>query len=225
MVKVDKDGTVRARSRVAGGGGRVALHLHPAFRAPVDVGPGRGSRGPRPDAQAQGRGQGGGQPSSHVPVSRSIQGQQTTKVKRKRHRETARTAGSHRNGIRVSAPGPGPCFHPRITPASKRCPDCKLPLTFVEDKGPSASGSSPATKGRMSHGFTDLRGVFGQDSRGSRLCRHRHLVIPSEDDGCFWVQCVDCLKTGPHKNSISMAILAWVVSLANGHPRRSKVPK
>jgi hypothetical protein len=46
-------------------------------------------------------------------------------------------------------------------------------------------------------------------------CEHRVLVIDSEPDGCTWVLCQVCGKTGPHKHSITLALLAWIVRLSD----------
>lgn len=50
-------------------------------------------------------------------------------------------------------------------------------------------------------------------------CRHRRLVIETERDACSWVRCVACKKEGPKKHSYGLALMAWLVSLADGHPR------
>lgn len=53
-------------------------------------------------------------------------------------------------------------------------------------------------------------------------CAHRHLEIRTERDRCSWVECKGCGKTGPAKHSITLALLAWCVSLGDQHPRRKK---
>lgn len=53
-----------------------------------------------------------------------------------------------------------------------------------------------------------------------KKCTHRVLELCTEKDRCTWVMCMMCNKTGPKKHSQTMALLAWVLHLANQHPRR-----
>lgn len=53
-----------------------------------------------------------------------------------------------------------------------------------------------------------------------RKCVHRKLDILTEKDRCSWVVCRTCKKSGPKKHSMTLALLAWIVSLANQHPRK-----
>lgn len=53
-----------------------------------------------------------------------------------------------------------------------------------------------------------------------RGCMHRNWTICDEDDGCYWVECSWCGKRGPHKHSLAIAVMAWIVRLADQHPRR-----
>lgn len=56
-----------------------------------------------------------------------------------------------------------------------------------------------------------------------RKCSHSALLhIRTEPDGCYWIECGACEKTGPAKHSVTLALLAWIVSLANKHPRISR---
>jgi hypothetical protein len=52
-----------------------------------------------------------------------------------------------------------------------------------------------------------------------KRCPHRRLVLLTEEDRCTWVVCDVCKKTGPRKHSQTLALLAWIVHLANQHPR------
>lgn len=53
-------------------------------------------------------------------------------------------------------------------------------------------------------------------------CTHRALTLRTESDRCTWVVCDRCGKAGPSKHSQTLALLAWIVSLANQHPRPRK---
>jgi hypothetical protein len=46
-------------------------------------------------------------------------------------------------------------------------------------------------------------------------CSHRSLKIWTEKDRCSWVECQYCFIKGPKKHSITLALLAWVVYLAD----------
>lgn len=50
--------------------------------------------------------------------------------------------------------------------------------------------------------------------------RHRHILVKTEKDRCSWVQCVSCGKRGPHKHSITLALIAWALKLTDQHPRK-----
>lgn len=54
-------------------------------------------------------------------------------------------------------------------------------------------------------------------------CTHRVLELRTERDRCTWVMCMICSKEGPKKHSQTLALLAWIVSLGNQHPRRKRV--
>ena len=51
-------------------------------------------------------------------------------------------------------------------------------------------------------------------------CTHRRITVLTEPDKCSWVQCQDCGKEGPKKHSYTLALLAWIVCLADKHPRK-----
>lgn len=48
---------------------------------------------------------------------------------------------------------------------------------------------------------------------------HRHILVKTEKDRCSWVQCVSCKKRGPHKHSMTLALIAWALKLTDQHPR------
>ena len=48
-----------------------------------------------------------------------------------------------------------------------------------------------------------------------RRCTHRTLIIRTERDRCSWVQCSRCKIRGPHKHSVVLAMLAWLVKIAD----------
>lgn len=59
-------------------------------------------------------------------------------------------------------------------------------------------------------------------------CSHRKLTILTESDRCSWVVCNSCGKHGPSKHSITLALLAWIVSTGDQHPRKptkARVPR
>ena len=53
-------------------------------------------------------------------------------------------------------------------------------------------------------------------------CAHRKLEVKTEKDRCSWVVCRErgCRKRGPKKHSVQLAVIAWGVSLSDGHPRK-----
>lgn len=53
-------------------------------------------------------------------------------------------------------------------------------------------------------------------------CTHRHLSLETEKDRCTWVRCISCNLAGPAKHSQTLALLAWIVFIANDHPKRRK---
>lgn len=53
-------------------------------------------------------------------------------------------------------------------------------------------------------------------------CTHRKIEVKTERDRCSWVCCMKCGKTGPKKHTYGMALLAWVLHLANQHPRKKR---
>ena len=56
-------------------------------------------------------------------------------------------------------------------------------------------------------------------------CTHRILRLQTERDRCTWVQCITCGVEGPAKHSQTLALLAWIVFLANDHPKRHKAAR
>jgi hypothetical protein len=55
-----------------------------------------------------------------------------------------------------------------------------------------------------------------------RRCTHRMLWLDTEKDRCTWVLCTKCGLKGPKKHSQTLALLAWILFLANDHPKRRK---
>lgn len=51
-------------------------------------------------------------------------------------------------------------------------------------------------------------------------CQHKLLQVRTESDRCSWIQCDTCKVKGPKKHSVTLALLAWVLYLANDHPKR-----
>jgi hypothetical protein len=59
-----------------------------------------------------------------------------------------------------------------------------------------------------------------------KKCHHKILLIRTERDRCSWVECVDqCGVSGPKKHSVTLALCAWILFLANDHPKRRKHAK
>lgn len=52
-----------------------------------------------------------------------------------------------------------------------------------------------------------------------RRCTHRLLMLQTERDRCTWVECGQCGKVGPKKHSVITAVMAWLLSLGDQHPR------
>jgi hypothetical protein len=53
-------------------------------------------------------------------------------------------------------------------------------------------------------------------------CRHKTLGINTERDRCTWISCAHCGVKGPKKHSIALALCAWILFIANDHPKRRK---
>lgn len=53
-------------------------------------------------------------------------------------------------------------------------------------------------------------------------CTHRLISLETERDRCTWVRCMYCGKEGPKKHSQTLALLAWILCLADQHPREKK---
>lgn len=50
-------------------------------------------------------------------------------------------------------------------------------------------------------------------------CTHRVLRVRTEKDGCSWVECLTCRKTGPCKHSYMLAVICFATQTVNQHPR------
>jgi polyferredoxin len=51
-------------------------------------------------------------------------------------------------------------------------------------------------------------------------CQHRVLIVAREKDRCSFVKCRSCGKVGPKKHSYGLALVAWIVCVAD----RSRAP-
>jgi hypothetical protein len=58
--------------------------------------------------------------------------------------------------------------------------------------------------------------------KSPKRCAHRALVIQTEADGCSWVECIGCGKTGPCKHSYMLALICFATATVNQHPRREQ---
>ena len=49
----------------------------------------------------------------------------------------------------------------------------------------------------------------------TKRCPHRNLEVKTEKDRCSWVKCKDCKKRGPKKHSVTLAIIAFGLSITS----------